>query len=64
MAISISIKKGITINTFLGLRERWKWKSSVERNATEIVADSATEFSTDCFVNSKQLNEGTPKGKI
>jgi hypothetical protein len=36
-------------------------KSSVEQSATEIVANSPTEFSTDCFVTRNDLNEGTPK---
>ena len=35
----------------------------MERSATAIVANSATEFCSDCVVTKNPLNEGTPKGK-
>jgi len=38
---------------FVFLRERWQWKSFVERSATKIVTNSATEFRTDCFETSQ-----------
>ena len=47
-----------------GLREGWKWKSSVEQSGTEIETHSLTEFRTDCFVPRNDQNEGAPKEKL
>jgi hypothetical protein len=35
----------------------------VRRGKQWIVANSATEFNANCFVNSQRINEGTPKGR-